>query len=448
MPAFRDLHDTYGISRRDWLRLSTAGALGVSSLGWRPARAVEKSRKRACILLWMSGGPSQIDTFDPKPGRPTGGPFKSIDTATPGVRVTELLPTVAGQMRHLAVVRSMATKEGDHGRATYHLRTGYVQQEPVQYPALGAVVSKELGDAGAELPAFVSIASRRGPTDGGYGAGFLGADFAPLLVGDTDTDPYTLTPTERALAVPDLAPDASVTPAQADARLRLLAQQNGGFADARPAGPVKGVGAAYDRAVRLMRSEARTAFDLESEPAKLRDGYGRNLFGQGCLLARRLVERGVPFVEVFLGRVPGAFGGWDTHAGNFGALKSLCGVLDPAWGTLMADLKDRGLLDTTTVVWMGEFGRTPRINGGAGRDHYPNAWSVVLGGGGIRGGQAVGRTDLDGGTVEDRPVSVPDLLATVCTAVGVDTAKQNASNIGRPIRVVDKAGTPIREVLT
>jgi uncharacterized protein (DUF1501 family) len=207
------------------------------------------------------------------------------------------------------------------------------------------------------------------------------------------------------------------------------------------------VDAAYDRAVRLMRSPARAAFDLDDEPAKLRDAYGRNLFGQGCLLARRLVERGVPFVEVFLGRVRGAFAGWDTHAKNFDALKSLCGILDPAWGTLMADLKDRGLLDTTLVVWMGEFGRTPRVNGNAGRDHYPNAWSVVLGGGGIKGGQAIGKTGADGGTVEDRPVGVPDLLATVCTALGIDPARQHLSNIGRPIRVVDKAGKPVGEAL-
>jgi len=153
-----------------------------------------------------------------------------------------------------------------------------------------------------------------------------------------------------------------------------------------PHAAVAGVAAAYERAVRLMRSPARSAFDLQHESDRLRDAYGHNLFGQGCLLARRLVERGVPFVEVFLGRVPGAFAGWDTHAGNFDALRALCGALDPAWGTLLADLADRGLLETTTVVWMGEFGRTPRINGGKGRDHYPNAWSVVLGGGGVKGG--------------------------------------------------------------
>jgi hypothetical protein len=395
----------------------------------------------------MGGGPSQIDTFDPKPGQPTGGPLQAIDTSTPGVRVTELLPTVAGQMRHLAVIRSMNTKEGDHGRATYHLRTGYVQQEPVQYPTFGSLVSRELGDAAAELPAFVSIGFRRGLNDGGFGAGFLGAAHAPLLIGNHDADPYVPTPTERALAVPDLRPGASVSPRQADARLGLLAAQDDGFAAAYPSPAVAGVQAAYERAIRLMRSPARAAFDLEEESAKLRGSYGRNLFGQGCLLARRLVERGVPFVEVFLGRVPGAFAGWDTHAKNFDSLKALCGVLDPAWGTLLADLKDRGLLASTLVVWMGEFGRTPRINGGAGRDHYPNAWSVVLGGGGVRGGQVVGRTGKDGSAVEDRPVSVPDLLATVCNALGIDPTKQNLSNIGRPIRIVDKAGRPLQEVL-
>ncbi|OWK47101.1 DUF1501 domain-containing protein [Fimbriiglobus ruber] len=439
------------LTRRDWLRLTAAGALGASASGWLPALAStaahDPKRKRSCILLWMSGGPSQIDTFDPKPGTDTGGPFKAIDTAVPGIRVTELLPTVAGQMKHLTVVRSMATKEGDHGRATYQLRTGYAQQEPLQYPTLGSLVSKELGDPAAELPGFVSIASRRGLNDGGFGAGYLGANYAPLLIGNSDNDPYVPTPTARALAVPDLKPGPGVSLGQAEARLTLLGEQNAGFAEEYASAAVSGVSAAYDRAVRLMKSPARAAFDLDDEPAALRDRYGRNLFGQGCLLARRLVERNVPFIEVFLGRVPGAFGGWDTHAKNFDALKALCGILDPAWGTLMADLTDRGLIDTTAVVWMGEFGRTPRINGGSGRDHYPTAWSVVLGGGGIKGGQVVGKTDKTGGTVEDRPVAGPDLLATVCAAIGVDPTKQHLSNIGRPIRVVEKNAKPIAGVV-
>jgi uncharacterized protein (DUF1501 family) len=198
----------------------------------------------------------------------------------------------------------------------------------------------------------------------------------------------------------------------------------------------------------MMKSESARAFKLEEENDKLRERYGKNLFGQGCLLARRLVERGVPFVEVTLANAPGAPGGWDTHNNNFDGVKSLCSILDPAWATLMDDLKQRGLLETTTVVWMGEFGRTPRINQGRGRDHFPNAWSVVVGGGGIKGGQTVGRTSPDGMSVEDRKVSTPDLLATMCKAVGIDPMKQNLSNVGRPIRIVDKSARPITEILT
>jgi uncharacterized protein (DUF1501 family) len=192
--------------------------------------------------------------------------------------------------------------------------------------------------------------------------------------------------------------------------------------------------------VRLQRASAARAFDLSDEKDPLRDQYGRSLFGQGCLLARRLVERGVPFVEVTLG-------GWDTHDNNFEHVKSLCGVLDPAWATLLADLKDRGLLDSTLVVWMGEFGRTPGINPRNGRDHYPAAWSVVLGGGGIKGGQVVGRTSADGSRVEERPLSAPDLMATICLALGLDPKKQNPSNVNRPIRLADPSAEPVTEVL-
>jgi hypothetical protein len=234
---------------------------------------------------------------------------------------------------------------------------------------------------------------------------------------------------------------------RSDVRLRLLGEQNHGFAKAHAGAPTSGIRSAYDRAVRLMRSPARAAFDLDAEPTRVRDAYGRNLFGQGCLLARRLVERGVPFVEVHLGRVRGAFAGWDTHAGNFEALKALCGTLDPAWAALMSDLERRGLLATTTVIWLGEFGRTPRINGGKGRDHFPNAWSAVVGGGGVAGGQAVGRTSKDGMTVEALPVGVPDLQATVFTLLGIAPTKQNMSNIGRPIPVVERGGKPVKEVL-
>ena len=198
----------------------------------------------------------------------------------------------------------------------------------------------------------------------------------------------------------------------------------------------------------MMRSKAAKAFELDEEPAEVRDAYGRNSFGQGCLLARRLVERGVPFVEVTLSASDGSMAfGWDTHQQNFNAVEKLCGTLDPAWSTLMNDLRTRGLLDSTLIVWMGEFGRTPKINKDAGRDHFPTAWTTVLAGGGIKGGQAIGDTGADGMTVKDRPVAVPDLLATVCKALGIDPSKQNLSDVGRPIRIVDSKANPIEEAL-
>ena len=194
-----------------------------------------------------------------------------------------------------------------------------------------------------------------------------------------------------------------------------------------------------------MHTSAGKAFDLDEEPAKLRDAYGRNRFGQGCLLARRLVERGVSFIEVSLGGDNGI--GWDTHSNNFEKVRDLSQVLDAGWATLMGDLKERGLLESTLIVWMGEFGRTPKVNGDQGRDHFPGAWTAVLGGGGIRGGQVIGKTSAGGETIEQRPVSVPDLLATVCLALGIDPTKSNQSNIGRPISVVDKAGRPLEEIV-
>jgi uncharacterized protein (DUF1501 family) len=197
-----------------------------------------------------------------------------------------------------------------------------------------------------------------------------------------------------------------------------------------------------------MRSAAAAAFELDEEPASMRDAYGRTMFGQGCLLARRLVERGVPFVEVSLSSAEGAAAvGWDTHQQNFEAVQSLSQVLDPAWSALMDDLRSRRLLDSTLIVWMGEFGRTPKVNPQAGRDHFPNAWTTVLAGGGIKGGQVIGGTSPDGMQVLERPVSVPDFLATVCQALGIDPMTQNDSDVGRPIRIVDPKARPIQEVL-
>jgi hypothetical protein len=420
------------VTRRAWLRQVAAGVSAVPLSGWLGNLAAEAiddpARKRACILLWMAGGPSQTDTFDLKPDHANGGPFKEIETAAPGVRICEHLPQLAKLAKKLAVVRSMRTREGDHGRATHHLRTGYLPQGAIRFPSLGALVSNELSEAHADLPGFVSVTPQGAFAQSSVAAGFLGPRHAPLVVGGSGgtlkvEDLETPTGTERARE-----------------RLDLLREMEAGFIASRPGPGTASHVTAYDRAVRLGREAAARAFDLAEEKSALRDRYGKSLFGQGCLLARRLVERGVPFVEVTLG-------GWDTHDNNFEQVKSLCGMLDPAWSALMEDLADRRLLDSTLIVWMGEFGRTPGINPRNGRDHYPAAWSVVLGGGGIKGGQVIGRTSKDGSTVEERPVSVPDLMATICLALGLDPKKQNPSNVNRPIRLADPSAQPIQEVL-
>jgi hypothetical protein len=413
------------LSRRTWLR--AAAGLAATPLGWLEALAARARPGRSCILLWMDGGPSQIDTFDLKRHK-NGGPFREVATSVPGIRISEHLPRLARSMKDLALIRSMATKEGDHRRASYYLSTGYLPQEPLVHPVLGALVAKELGRPDTDLPAYVSL----GETGFPPASGFLGARYAPLLLGAGSSG-------EDGFKVPHLALPRGVTPAQADARLALLEEMERVFVAGRPDETATGHQSAFARAARLMRGAAAKAFDLDAEPAALRDAYGRSPFGQGCLLARRLVERGVRFVQV-------ALPGWDTHERNFEVVRRLSGVLD-AWATLLADLRQRGLLDTTLIVWMGEFGRTPRINPDGGRDHHPAAWSVVLGGGGIKGGQVVGKTSPDGSAVEERPVSVPDLLATVCLALGIDPSKENDAGLGRPIRLVSKLARPIREVL-
>jgi hypothetical protein len=437
-------------SRRDWLRFSAVG-LTCSQSGWLEALAADAAtdpkRRRSCILLWMSGGPSQLDTFDLKPGHANGGPFKEIATKVPGIRISEHLPKLADRMDRLALVRSLTSKEGEHGLATYYAHTGYPMRAPVQYPPVGALVAKEAGSEQADLPGFVSVAPFRLFSPATHAPGFLGPQYAPLIVGDTPSAysrPSGGAEEAKKLRVANLSPHNGIDPAHFDARLQLVRQMQQDFVATHPQAPAKSHATAYERATRLMRTSAARAFDLDDEPQKLRDSYGRNLFGQGCLLARRLVERGVPFVEVSLGGDSGI--GWDTHVNNFETVRQLSQVLDAAWATLLDDLKERGLLDTTLIVWLGEFGRTPKINGENGRDHFPHAWTAVLGGGGIKGGQVIGKTSDDGEEILERPVTIPDLLATVCAALGIDPGKQNESNVGRPIRVVDRSANPIREL--
>lgn len=434
------------LSRRQLLRVGAVSTT-VSMSGWlgRLAQASEESKakpKRSCILLWMNGGPSTIDLWDLKTGHDNGGPFKSIATSAPGLRISEHLPKLAKHGERLAVLRGMSTKEGDHFRGTYLMRTGQLPSAAgIQFPSIGALLSKELGDPRAELPNFVSIAPQRFFSADAFGPGFLGPIHAPLIVGENRNFNNVATGNiDELLKVADLTRPAKIDGETAGQRLDMLREIQEDFAVTRSGEMQKSNAAAYDRAIRLMQSAGSKVFDLTEEKAATRDKYGRNLFGQGCLLARRLVERSVPFIEVTLS-------GWDTHVQNFDAVRGLSGALDTAWSALMDDLKERGLLDTTTIIWMGEFGRTPKINQSNGRDHFPNAWSTVIAGGGIKGGQAIGKTSADGTQVEERPTNTLDFLATACSILGIDHEKTNPSNVGRPIRIVDKGAKPVTEVI-
>ena len=435
-------------SRRQWLQAASLSLAGVSASGWFPLLANELAadpkRRRHCILLWMTGGPSQTDTFDMKPGHANGGEFKEVATKAPGLRFSEHLPKLGQMADRLAVVRSLSTKEGDHGRGTYVVRTGQKPQGPVQYPAIGSSLSKALGRADDAVPHYVSVSPYRAFNQAAYSPGFLGPRYAALTVGATDGAQQAAAAGGYAeLKVDDLIP--GVEKSQFAGRVDLWRAMEARFV-ANQRGPSPAAHqTVYERALKLMDSSAAKAFDLSEEPPGVRDAYGRGRFGQGCLMARRLIESGVSFVEVTLGSVADNTFGWDTHQNNFNAVKALSAELDNGWGTLMKELDERGLLESTTILWIGEFGRTPTINMQAGRDHFPAAWSCVFAGGGIKGGQAFGKTSDGGEEVKEGKVDVPEILSTLCAAVGVDPEEKNVSEQGRPIKIAD--GKPIREIL-
>lgn len=425
-------------TRRDFLQWSLAAAYGVthSSLLPRLAAAAQGNARPhgACILLWMAGGPTQTDTFDLKIGHPNGGPSKAIETAVPGIQISEHLGGVAKRMKDFAIIRSLTTQEGDHDRATRLMLTGHRPgQGGVNYPDLGALLAKELGDENNELPPYVSVSPFR--FGGASGPGFLGPNFAPLVVSGDSNDPEA----RANLSIENLKPPVGVSKESMERRFEISRFLQDDFSKRAKSESTDAHKANYDRAMRMISSNAKGAFKLDEEPAAIRDKYGRSRFGQGCLLARRLVERGVSFVEVTLE-------GWDTHADNFAQVKRLSETLDPAWSTLVDDLRERGLLDSTMIVWMGEFGRTPKINGTTGRDHFPLAWSTVLGGGKIKGGQVVGDTGKAGTEVVSRPVKTPDLYATLCAGLGINPENENISPEGRPIPLVDRGGQVVEEI--
>ena len=415
--------DPTRFDRRTALRIGTSaifGSLVARALATRDAAAAPAAHAGACILLWLNGGPSHIDTFDPKPGRATGGPFKAIKTRAPGMLLSEHLPRLAERTHEIALVRSMSSKEGNHGRAQYFAHTGYAPNPTVVHPSLGGWMSASL-DASTELPAFVSIG---GPS---FGAGFLGVQNGPFVL-------------QKAGAAPaDVTTAPGVDRARFERRLAALDAMESRFAYETGDPKVDGRRQVYAKAVRLMQTPRLEAFDVSDETEATRRAYGDTDFGRGCLVARRLIERGVRFVEVVLD-------GWDTHKDNFERTRQQMGILDPAFAALLGDLSARGRLGSTLVACMGEFGRTPVVNGNDGRDHWPQAWSAALAGGGIRGGVVRGATDGDGANVAS-PTSVPDLLATMATLLGLDPAHTETTAAGRPIAVTDD-GAPLRELMT
>ena len=415
------------ISRRGFL-YGTSAVAAATSLNFRDIMSVKaaelRKQGRARILLFMQGGPSQLETFDPKPGTENGGPTTAISTSVSGIQIAEGWEHTALQMQDLAIIRSMTNKEGEHQRAAYQMHTGYIPSGSVKHPSLGTCLAKELASLDRDLPAVVTIGDRN---NNGSGAGFLGVDYEPFHVNDRSIGgmPDNVSPT--------------VGEVRFNRRLGLLDKLEGEFASQGGEAVVGNHRRIYEKAAKLVLSPLTKTFDLSEETAETKQRYGESDFGKGCLLARRLVEAGVTFVEVRLGK-------WDTHLDNFDTVKGLAKRCDPALAALIADLKDRGLLDTTLILWTGEFGRTPRINPRAGRDHWPRNFNAVLAGGGIKGGQVIGETAKDGMGILKDPVTVPDLFSTICKSLDVNPTKENMSPIGRPLKIVD-GGKPVDSLL-
>jgi hypothetical protein len=416
-------HCTSG--RRDFIKIAF-GASASAALSGKfllPAQAASKPAKaKNVILLWMQGGPSQLDTFDPKPGAETGGPTKAIDTKTKGLQISEHLPQLARASESYSVIRTLFSKDPNHDTARYLLHTGYRTDPTVDHPHLGSLLAQELGSKAEGLPGCITLGK-----EPGAGSGYLAPELSPLLIEKIEN------PLE------DLKLAQGVTSFRLADREKLLWSQNEGFASDHADSSVDSQRKAYERAFALMRSPNLKAFDISSEKDETRKLYGNSPFGRACLMARRLVESGVRFVEVTLAD-------WDTHADNFNRTKGLMEQLDPGMTGLLTDLGRRNLLDETLVVWMGEFGRTPRINGGNGRDHWTRAFCAALAGGGIAGGRVLGRTNPLGTETQDRPVSVQDLFATIYGQLGVDPAKKYNTPSGRPVKILE-GGDPVKELL-
>ena len=411
----------YQMTRRRMLGLSSATMLGMP-IAQMLARAGETQKVKAehVILFWCGGGMSHIDTWDPKPGRPVAGEFSPINTSAEGVQISSIFPQLAKQMHHAALIRSIAGTNGAHGRASYQLQTSYNQSANLIHPGIGSIVAHEKDRLG-DLPSFITISgnARR--------AGYLGQRCEAYYVGRPgEKDPYLAFPSD-------------ITQVRGNKRLDILAKMNLRNVRGLDAGKAKAVDTATREAVNLMRSPALKAFELKGEDPKTVARYGDTPFGRGALLARRLVETGVRFVQVNRG-------GFDTHNNNFPAMQNHGDVMDPALASLISDLAANGKLAKTLVLVLSEFGRTPRINTNAGRDHHARCFSCFIAGGGIRGGQVIGKSDEDAMLPAERPVNPHDLHASLCHALGIDAAKEVKTPLGRPMRLINEGAKPVTEL--
>ncbi|MBM3785833.1 MAG: DUF1501 domain-containing protein [Acidobacteria bacterium] len=408
--------DLFG--RRDFVRI---GSLGLGALNLPRLMAAPK-KEISCILLWQSGGSPHIDTFDMKPDAPKEirGEFNEIASNVPGIRVCEHLPNTAKIMDKVTVLRSLRSKENNHERAINYLLTGYLPLPTLEFASIGSVVSKMKGPRNG-MPPYVAVPN----TFPSYGAGFLGGEHNPFISGDPNATGYQ---------VRDLTLPADVDWTRISNRKHLVAQMDAKFQSIEASADFNALDQFTQKAYDLLSSPtAKKAFDVNAEDAKLRERYGRTPVGQGALLARRLVENGVRFVTVAKGWL-----NYDTHGDNFNICKkALLPEFDKAFASLVTDLHDRGMLDSTLVIGMGEFGRTPKINDGAGRDHHCKAWSVVFAGGGTEGGRLMGATDATASEVTDFPVEPEDLLHTLYHQFGINPEHEFQSSIGRPVKVAN-----------
>jgi len=402
------------MKRREFIS-SVAGVAALTQTLQANQEQLEKNNKSA-ILLWMGGGPSTMDIWDLKTGAPTGGPFKPIATSG-DAQISEHMPLTAKQMHNLAIIRSMSTREADHMRGRYYMHTGYVPNPSIDHPSYGSVISHQLERPDVAIPKFISVGGSS------MGAGFLGAKYSPFVV-NSDGRIRNL----------DMKIDQRFYQ-----RAYALDAIESGFISQRRGSLAKEHQAILKETFNVLTSTQMDALKVAGEPDSVKERYGENNFGKGCLMARRLAEAGVPFIEVNLG-------GWDNHQNIFPTLRdNKLPMLDQGMSALLEDLEERGLIDDTVVIWMGEFSRTPRINGNAGRDHWARSWSVVVGGGGMKGGIAVGETSSDGTRVETEPYTSQDVMASVCKALGISLTTTFTSNSGRPMKIAN-SGKIIKEL--